>query len=242
MVIKVNIGDFKIEGARMTAGASALMADLVTAAVDQGLAGLEWAGGLPGTLGGAIRGNAGCFGGEMKDVVSEVTALEASGREVVFKNSDCGFGYRHSKFKEEKLIVVEAVLNLNKNKSKKELAQEVQSHIDYRQARQPLEFPSCGSVFKNIPVARVLPALAEQFAGVIKIDPFPVIPVAAVLDELGLKGYSIGGAQIAEKHPNFIINRGQAASADILALVNFVKNEVKQKFGIDLETEIELVI
>ena len=107
LVIKVNIGDFKIEGARMTAGASALMADLVTAAVDQGLAGLEWAGGLPGTLGGAIRGNAGCFGGEMKDVVSEVTALEASGREVVFKNSDCGFGYRHSKFKEEKLIVVE---------------------------------------------------------------------------------------------------------------------------------------
>ncbi len=144
-------------------------------------------------------------------------------------------------FKEEKLIVAEAVLNLKKDLPREKIAEIAQSRIDYRIKYQPLDWPNCGSVFKNCPVEKVLPQVVEQFKNIIKTDPFPVIPTAALIHEAGLKGHTIGGAQVSTKHPNFIINIGNATSADILAVLDFVKHEVKGKFGVDLEVEIELV-
>lgn len=241
LVIKMDNADLSFDEVSVRCGAGVLMPDLVAAAVERGLTGLEWAGGLPGTLGGAIRGNAGCFGGKIKDAVKSVSALDQTGRLINFNNRDCGFAYRRSRFKSEKLVVVEAVLKLRRELSKERLAEIVQSRIDYRIERQPLDWPNCGSVFKNVPLEKVSAEIAEKFQAVVKTDPFPIIPTAALIHEAGLKGCRISGAQISEKHPNFIINAGGARSADILELLGLVKNRIKEKFGIDLETEIELV-
>ncbi len=245
LVVKMDNTDLSFDDTTARAGAGVLMPDLVAAAVDRGLTGLEWAGGLPGTLGGAIRGNAGCFGGEIKDAVESVKAVDYQGRLIGrligFDNGECGFSYRHSRFKEEKLVVVEAVLNLRRELAREKLAEIVQSHIDYRVQRQPLDWPSCGSVFKNVPLEKAPAEIAEKFKQVVKTDPFPIIPTAALIHEAGLKGCKIGGAQVSEKHPNFIINLGTATSADILSVLNFVRKEIKQKYGVDLEVEIELV-
>ncbi len=241
LVIKIDNKDFKFEDDKLCAGAGAMMPDLVNAAIAQELSGLEWAGGLPGTLGGAIRGNAGCFGGEIKDIVESITVVNYQGELVKFNNQECKFSYRYSRFKVEPWIVVEAVLNLKENSNKEELLRISQDHINYRQERQPLEYPNCGSVFKNFPVKKAPAEIVEKFKDIIKTDPFPVIPTAALIHEAGLKGHTIGGAQVSAKHPNFIINIGNATSADILSVLNFVRKEIKQKYGVGLEVEIELV-
>lgn len=241
LVVKIANADYKFDGAKLIVGAGALMPGLVNSSIEQELTGLEWAGGLPGTLGGAVRGNAGCFGGEIKDIVESVTTIDYQGQIVKFNNQECRFAYRHSRFKEENLIVAEAVLNLRKDLSKEKIAEIAQSRISYRIEHQPLDWPNCGSVFKNCPVEKVPAEIAEKFKAVIKTDPFPVIPTAALIHEAGLKGHTLGGAQVSEKHPNFIINLGTATSADILAALSFVKADVKTKFGVDLEVEIELM-
>ncbi len=241
LVIKIDNKDFCLEDDNLYVGAGAMMPDLVKSSIERCWGGLEWAGGLPGTLGGAIRGNAGCFGGEIKDNVESVTVVNYQGELVKFNNQECKFAYRYSRFKVEPWIVVEAVLNLKENSNKEELARIAQDHINYRQERQPLEWPNCGSVFKNFPVAKAPAEVVEKFKDIIKTDPFPVIPTAALIHEAGLKGHTVGGAQVSEKHPNFIINLGGATSADILNLLGFVKEKIRESFGVDLEVEIELV-
>ncbi len=242
LVIKIDDKNFWFENNKLYAGAGAMMPDLVESSIKKCRGGLEWAGGLPGTLGGAIRGNAGCFGGEIKDNVESVTVVDYAGKLVKFNNQDCRFSYRHSRFKVEPWIVVEAILNLKSDQDKEKLTRISQDHINYRCERQPLEYPNCGSVFKNFPVAKAPAQVIEQFKALIKTDPFPVIPTAALIDQAGLKGHTIGGAQVSEKHPNFIINLGSATSADIFSLRNFVVDEVKKKFGVNLETEVEFLI
>lgn len=241
LVIKIGIDDFKIDGMKIIAGAGVLVSDLVKASIDNELTGLDWAGGLPGTIGGAVRGNAGCFGGEMKDIVSEVSGVDMEGGIKKFSNAECNFGYRDSRFKKEKFIITEIVLDLKKELPKEKLEELVQDHINYRNERQPLEYPSCGSVFKNVPVGKVSVEVSEKFKDVTKTDPFPVIPTAALIHEAGLKGYTIGGAKVSEKHPNFIINIGNATSADILAVLNFVKSKIKQEYDVNLEVEVEII-
>ena len=241
LVIKIGIDDFKIDSVKIIAGAGVLVSDLVKASIDNELTGLDWAGGLPGTIGGAVRGNAGCFGGEMKDIVSEVSGVDMEGGIKKFSNAECNFGYRDSRFKKEKFIITEIVLDLKKELPKEKLEELVQDHINYRNERQPLEYPSCGSVFKNVPVGKVSVEVSEKFKDVTKTDPFPVIPTAALIHEAGLKGYTIGGAKVSEKHPNFIINIGNATSADILAVLNFVKSKIKQEYDVNLEVEVEII-
>lgn len=241
IVIKIGIDDFRIEGNSITAGAGVLVSDLVKISIDRELTGLDWAGGLPGTVGGGVRGNAGCFGGEMKDSVLEVTAVDINGEIKKFSNRECNFDYRYSLFKKEKFIITKAVFSLRKELPKENLAEVVQDHINYRNERQPLDYPNCGSVFKNVPTQNAPEWVREKTKDVIKKDPFPVIPTAALINEAGLKGYVIGGAQISEKHPNFIINFNKAKSKDIADLIFFVKKEIKSKFQIDLELEVEIV-
>ncbi len=241
LVIKISNTDFRFESNKLFAGAGVLMADLITACIDKELTGLEWAGGLPGTLGGAVRGNAGCFGGEIKDNIESVTAVNYQGQIIKFNNQECKFSYRHSRFKEEKLIVVEAALNLRKDLIREQIAEIAQNHINYRIEKQPLDYPNCGSVFKNVAVEKAPEWVREKFKDIIKTDPFPVIPTAALIHEAGLKGYTIGGAKVSEKHPNFIINCNKAMSSDIVDLISFVKKEIRSKFGVDLEVEIEVL-
>ncbi|MEK7062339.1 MAG: UDP-N-acetylmuramate dehydrogenase [Patescibacteria group bacterium] len=233
-------------------GAGVLMKDLINFTIEENFSGLEWAGGLPGTLGGAIRGNAGAFGGETKNIIEEVVSLDISQKIpkiIKRKAKDCDFEYRSSIFKKnpQREIIIEATLKLQKG-DKKEIEEKISQNINYRFLKHPMEYPSLGSTFKNIPISQInnninINQLLNQHksALIIKNDPFPVIPVAFLISEAGLKGISIGGAMISPKHPNFIVNVLDAKAEDVKNLIQLVKKEVNKKFKIELQEEIEQI-
>ena len=247
LVLKPNFDEIKkIDSYSLRVGAGVLMDDLVNYFLDKSFVGLEWAGGLPGTLGGAIRGNAGAFGGEIGNIIKEVVSLDISSEPKVIKRrkEECEFCYRDSIFKknsppggEPKEIIIEAVLGLKRG-DKKLIRDVVQKNILYRKEHQPLEYPNIGSIFKNVSIKKAPKNRIKEFESVIKTDPFPVIPTAHLISEAGLKGISFGGAMISPKHPNFIVNVMNASSNDVKNLINLAKLEVKNKFDIDLEEEI----
>ncbi len=223
-------------------GAGILVAELLEFLVARGLAGLEWAGGLPGTVGGAVRGNAGAFGGEIKDFAVTVESLNASTLEVRNRsNEECGFGYRNSVFKQQpEEIILTATFALRAGDAAS-IARVIEERKQYRRRRHPLEYPNVGSVFKNVDVKRVPEAVRELCAPVIKKDPFPVIPTAFLLSEAKLKGLREGGAMISPKHPNFIVNVDHARSADVRGLIEQAKQTIRERFGVSLEEEIQYV-
>lgn len=195
------------------------LAKLVSAVADAGLQGLEWAAGIPGTVGGAIRGNAGAFDGEMKDAVQEVEALDAGDlRFKIYNSRDCKFNYRDSVFKKNpNLIIFSCELHLKKG-DKEKIKGKIKEHLDYRQLKHPKD-PSAGSVFKNTESA----------------------PTALLIHQCGLTGRQIGKAQISKKHSNFIINLGGAKAKDVLGLIDLAKKEVKNKLGVEIEEEIQFL-
>lgn len=246
LIIKPKIEFIKKEGRDnlvLRVGAGVLTRDLLNYLIPKNLSGLEWAGGLPGTLGGAIRGNAGAFGGEIKDIVKEVISLDISGRKpkiIKRSASKCLFGYRSSIFKinKNKEIIIEVVLVFKKGDSGA-IKSVVEQNINYRKERQPLEYPNIGSIFKNVDLKKFPKGKEKKVLASVKKDPFPVVPAAYLISETGLKGISFGGAMISPKHPNFIVNVLNASSADVKGLIKFVKIKVKDKFGVKLEEEIE---
>lgn len=240
LVVLMENRAWSMEGRRVRAESGAAMRDLVDAAIARGLAGLEWAGGLPGTVGGAVRGNAGAFGGEMKDSVVSVRAADRTGSARSFSREECGFSYRSSVFKERKLIVLEAELELNYGDAES-LRGIADSHIAYRKERHPLDHPNAGSIFKNVPYEDIPPSLRKDVTHVVKTDPFPVVPAAFLIAESGGKGEREGNAAVSEKHPNYIINCGGASSHDVRALIGRVKVRVRDAFGVELHEEIEIV-
>lgn len=244
LVIKPEILKLQATGGKVQVGAGVSMADLLAFAIENGLSGLEWAGGLPGTVGGAIRGNAGAFGGEIKDVVREVVSLDIGGEPKIVRRShkESKFGYRSSIFKEKdgKEIVLEAVLELREGE-KEAIRKAIQEKIDYRNLRHPMDLPSLGSTFKNVDAKDLPKEVAERFAEKIKQDPFPVLPTAVLLSEAGLKGVREGGAMFSPKHPNFIVNSQDASAEDVKKLITLAKRTVKEKFGVTLEEEIQYV-
>jgi UDP-N-acetylmuramate dehydrogenase len=243
LVLKISLKSLEINGDEIKAESGVEFSDMVDLAAKNSLTGLEWAGGLPGTIGGAVFGNAGAFKEETKDSVIEVKSirLDDPNRIIVRDNQACAFGYRTSIFKQKKdEIIIEVVFEL-KPGNKEEIKKTMQEHIQYRIARQPLEYPSAGSVFKNIKLEDVPEKFLEEFKPVVKTDPFPVVPVAYLLSEAGLKGSRSGGAMISEKHPNFIINTGDAKRRDVLDLIALAKETIKNKFGIFLEEEIQII-
>ncbi len=240
LVLKVVVGGVRAKKNIVTAGAGILMKDLLEFAVKRKLAGLSWAGGLPGMVGGAVRGNAGAFGGETKDTLASVRTLNTQAlKEKTWTNRQCKFTYRSSIFKERdgEEVVLEASFSL-KQGSVKAIRAEMEDHIRYRKERQPLELPNIGSIFKNVPLQNVPKKLHAQFAKVIKIDPFPVVPTAYLLSEADLKGIVHGGAMFSPKHPNFIVNYRRAKAADVKALIKIAQTAVKKKFGIRIEPEV----
>ncbi|MDO8663771.1 MAG: UDP-N-acetylmuramate dehydrogenase [Candidatus Wildermuthbacteria bacterium] len=212
-----NKGCGELQTTKIIAEAGLLLNKLVNISVENGLAGAEWSAGIPGTVGGAVRGNAGAFGTSMKDIVESVEALDIKSAE--FKNFDskrCGFGYRQSIFKKNKnLIIFSAILKLKKE-DKEKVRKKVKEYLDYRRERHPKE-PSAGSVFKNPP-------------GFFARD---------LILKCGLGGKKIGGAKISEQHSNFILNFNKARAKDVKDLIILAKQKVKNKFNIKLEEEIE---
>ena len=243
LVLKPNLETLETQSETVFAGAGILISDLLDFTIKKGLSGLEWAGGLPGTVGGAIRGNAGAFGGEIKDVVHSVVSLDTkSFVEIVRNKLECQFGYRSSIFKEKggDEMILGVTLTLWENDSNK-IRQAIQEKIDYRLARHPMEYPNIGSIFKNVDVKKVPKKHLPELEAVIKVDPFPVVPTAYLISEAGLKGVSYGGAMVSPKHPNFIVNVFDAKADEVRSLIELVRAKVRAKFSIDVEQEVQLV-
>ncbi|MEK9178394.1 MAG: UDP-N-acetylmuramate dehydrogenase [Patescibacteria group bacterium] len=241
LVIKNSISETRhLDQNRVYVGSGNLFEDLVNFCVENSLSGLEWAGGLPGTVGGAIRGNAGAFKGETKDHVYSVRSIDLKTFEISERTGEeCQFGYRTSIFKTSATfeLIISATFQFVKA-NKEEIEKATQEKIDYRRARHPLEYPNIGSTFKNIPLPKVPQSVVQEFAQSIKDDPFPILPAAKLLAVAGLKGMRIGSAQISEKHPNFIVNLGNASSEDVLELIKIAKEKILEKYKIKLEEEI----
>lgn len=198
------------------AGAGAPLATLARAAVEAGYMGLEWAAGIPGTVGGAVAMNAGAYGGEIADVLQEATVIEGGAlRRVAVQPGD--MGYRKSVFRAPERIVVSARFELKRDDGG--ALSRMKEYAAARREKQPLNFPSAGSTFKRPP---------GHFAG-------------RLIEEAGLKGVRVGGAQVSELHAGFIINSGDATSADICALIRLVQKRVYETSGIQLETEVLLL-
>lgn len=242
LVIKLNFNSIKFNGSYVTAGASVPMPKLVLATAGRSLKGLEWAGGLPGTFGGAIYGNAGAFGGEIKDIVRKVVSLDTRTLELKERsNVECQFRYRNSIFKTEgREVILQATIELAPG-DKRILYESMMAKMNYRKKKHPLEYPNIGSIFKNVPVGGLDKELVEPHRRVIKTDPFPVIPAAYLIDKAGLRGVSYGGAMISPRHPNFIVNAMDAKASDVLALIELIKEKVGEKFKIKLEEEVRII-
>ena len=241
LVIAINITGWEIKGYQVTSAPSTTMKELVDASIEEELEGLEWAGGLPGSFGGAVRGNAGCFGSEMKDIITSVESINIeTGETVTRTHDDCQFEYRGSYYKYHPEIIISATMQLRPG-DKVKLRQMADEHIEYRKNRQPLEYPNAGSIFKNVPLERVPKEHLPLFAEAIKNDPFPIVPSAKIIAVAGLKGMRVGDAQLSEKHSNYIVNLGQAKASDIVTLIEKIKEEIKNKYQIDLEVEPQLV-
>lgn len=241
LIIKMGNSNLKIKGERVLAGAGVSLQKLVFETINKGLEGLEWAVGIPGTLGGGIYGNCGAFGKEMKDVVEKVKVIEIKNGKFKIKelkNKKCQFQYRESIFKKNKnLIILEAILSLKRG-NKRKLREKIKEILKIRKEKQPLEYPSAGSVFKNIPLKKVPKKIQEKFKDKIKNG---FLPAGVLIEGVGLKGKKIGGAKISEKHANFILNYKNAKAKDVLALIELIKKKVKEKFKIELKEEIEIL-
>lgn len=243
LIIKNSIGGISKEEDIVTVGPGISVASLLEFCIENSLSGLEWAGGLPGTVGGAVRGNAGAFKGEIKDSVIEVESVDIESlEEKVRINTECEFDYRNSVFKKnnDKEVITNVKFKLLPS-DKHEIQKLIQEKIDARNLKHPLEYPNAGSIFKNIPIEKFTSEQMKNLSQYIKNDPFPLIPTAKINFLAGLLGKRVGDAQLSEKHTNYIINLGNATAADVYELINLIKQAVKEKFNITLEEEVMFV-
>lgn len=208
-----------LEGNRIKAQCGVTLAKLASFAMENGLTGLEFAHGIPGTLGGGIYMNAGAYGGEMVQVIESVTVLERDGtvREDI-PLEELELSYRHSRFMEEDSIILYAILKLEQG-DKAQIKARMTELMGKRKTSQPLEYPSAGSTFKRPKTGYA----------------------AALIDEAGLKGLTVGGAQVSEKHAGFVVNRGRATCKDVLELMAQVQDKVKASSGVELEPEVRIL-
>ena len=235
----------RIDKGILKVGSRILVAELLNYVIDLGYKGLEWAGGLPGTVGGAVEGGVGCFGGEFKNLVFEVEAVNLkNGEYKIFKKDECEFEYRNSFFRKIKnWLIVSTILNFEPGYDQEELRKIAEEKIEYRKNKHPLEYPNAGSIFKNYSFVKA-PKFVQDLAlekNKVKTDPYPLIPIAFLIHELGLKGKIIGDAKISEKHSNFIINLGRATFSDVIQLIDFTKKSLEDNFQIEPELEIQIV-
>lgn len=242
MVIRIKHGAWNIEQNKIECGAGVMLSNMVKFSIENNLTGLEWAAGIPGTIGGAVRGNAGAFGGEMAQNIASVRAVKTSGAEpeiVEIKKEDCKFSYRNSIFKEENgWIILSIILNLKQGDAK-ESSNKAREIIRKRVEKQP-KYPSAGSFFKNPVVENE--KIIERFEKDTKTQSREKnIPAGWLIKQVGLSGEKIGGAQISEKHSNFIINTGNATAEDVIILSSLIKQKVRSEFGVQLQEEVQLV-
>lgn len=209
------MSNISAEGNCIRAGAGALLSQIARYAQERSLTGLEFASGIPGTIGGGVVMNAGAYDGEMKQIVKEVTVMNDQGEMLILNGESMEFGYRTSVIKNRPFVVLEVLMCLQPG-NQEEISQKMEELARRRREKQPLEFASAGSTFKRP---------EGYFAGKLIMD-------------AGLRGYSIGGAKVSEKHCGFVVNTGNATAADVAEVIEEVRERVKDKFGVELETEV----
>lgn len=243
LVIKIALEGIEKIGNEVFVASGTKFSDLCDFCINNSLSGLEWAGGLPGTVGGAIRGNAGAFGGETKDIILQVLSLNSESLKLVKRQAkECKFSYRFSIFKSKGVneVILSAVFVL-KNGNKEEIQKLTNGKISYRKQKHPLAYPNIGSIFKNVAIEKFSKEKMKELFPYVKDDPFPVVPTAKLIFLAGLRGKRVGDAQISEKHTNYIVNLGNAKAKEVSELIKIIKKEIKEKFNINLEEEIMYV-
>ncbi|MDD4797435.1 MAG: UDP-N-acetylmuramate dehydrogenase [Eubacteriales bacterium] len=218
VVLGTAMSSVKVAGNTIQAMAGARLSMVARAAAENRLAGMEFAYGIPGTVGGAVYMNAGAFHGQMQDIISRVTVMDHTGLTKSYSNDDMAFGYRTSRLHHTDEVIVEAELLLKRD-NMAQIKARMEEYNAYRRDRQPLDIPSAGSTFKRP---------QDNYA-------------AALIDQAGLKGLGVGGAQVSEKHAGFIVNTGNATAADVLALMDKVRDGVLRAAGVALEPEIRII-
>lgn len=219
IVLKMELNNIEIAGETAILEAGVKNAIAGRKILDSKLQGFEFMTGIPGTIGGAVRMNAGAYGREIKELIEEVTFIDYETLEVkTVRKEECDFSYRHSIFCDNKNVIISTKLSLSKG-NKEEIEVKTNEYAKSRKEKQPLEYPSAGSTFKR----------GADFI------------TAKLIDECGLKGYRIGGAQVSEKHAGFIINKENATAKDIMDLIAHIQKVVKEKTGKDIELEIEII-
>ena len=208
------MSSIRVDGDRIVAQAGALLSQVANAALQHGLTGLEFASGIPGTVGGAVVMNAGAYGGEMSQVVTDVTVLNSEGEILVLDNATMEFGYRYSTIRHQPFVVTNVSFRLRAG-DQKQIRIKMEELAAKRREKQPLEYPSAGSTFKRP---------EGYYAG-------------ELIMKAGMRGFQIGGARVSDKHCGFIVNVGNATAADILDVIEEVQERVKERFGVDLEME-----
>lgn len=212
------MGNIEVQGTRITAQAGAMLSKIANTAASNGLGGMEFAAGIPGSVGGAVVMNAGAYGGEMKDIIERVYVLDENGAQLELDRDALDLGYRHSCIPDKKYIVTKVVLELVP-RDEAEIRSKMKDLNEKRAEKQPLQYPSAGSTFKRP---------EGYFAGKLIMD-------------AGLRGYQVGGAQVSEKHCGFVINKGDATAADICQLMRDVSDKVQAQFGVVLEPEVKMI-
>ena len=212
------MGNIEVDGTKITAQAGAMLSKIANTAASNGLGGMEFAAGIPGSVGGAVVMNAGAYGGEMKDIIEKVYVLDENGAQLELDRDALDLGYRHSCIPEKKYIVTKVVLELVPH-DEVEIRSKMKDLNEKRAEKQPLQYPSAGSTFKRP---------EGYFAGKLIMD-------------AGLRGYQVGGAQVSEKHCGFVINKGDATAADICQLMRDVSDKLQAQFGVVLEPEVKMI-
>ncbi len=215
MKLGPRLSSIRVDGNHIAVGAGALLSQTAAAARDNGLSGLEFAAGIPGSIGGAIVMNAGAYGGEMKQLVQMVRVMDKEGEILTLDNDTMEFGYRTSIIRDRPFTVLGAVLKLTPG-NKEEISAKMEELMRQRKSKQPLEYPSAGSTFKRP---------EGHYAGKLIMD-------------AGLRGYRIGGAQVSEKHCGFVVNTGGATAADIREVIEEIRERVLDRFHVRLEPEV----
>jgi len=195
--------------------------------------GLEWAAGIYGTIGGAVRGNAGAFNDSIRDILKQVEVLVLPDLEIKnFSKDKCQFGYRESIFKKNNdLIIISALLKLKKG-NKQKIQEKIENNITYRKDNHPLDKPSAGSIFKNPEFKMIDKGLLQDYPDLKKFSSKGIVPAGFLIDAAGLRGKRIGNARISEKHCNFIVNLRRAKAEDVLKLIDLAKEKIRALFGI----------
>ena len=218
IVVKLNLRTIEVKNDRIMAECGVPLPIVAKTALENNLSGLEFASGIPGTIGGAVKMNAGAYGGEFKDIVESTMYLDSNLQIHTIKNEEHKFDYRYSIFQENDNIIISTVLKLNQS-NKEDIKNKMEEYATKRQEKQPSDFPNAGSIFKR---------------------KNSLIP-AELIDKCELKGYNIEGAFISEKHAGFIVNKKDAKAADVIRLIDHIQKIVKEKYNTELELEIKIL-